>query len=157
MISSGQKASFIMLDWETTPLLAAQKLRLTLQKPSLVAELGFMMALTKFFVPSVELLGNTPIPYASQDILLTGVYISVLSWICCKFLVLLGRIPHSQTPHPYASQEDILLRGASNVANTAVPLSDCQTADILMAGQHAHPYVSQDIMLTGAQICPGWS
>ena len=47
-------------------------LQITLQRPTVVAEIGFLLAVTKFFVPTMAISGVSPIPFASQDIYLEG-------------------------------------------------------------------------------------
>ncbi len=48
------------------------RLQVTLQRPTVVAEIGFLLAVTKFFVPTMAISGVSPIPFISQDIYLTG-------------------------------------------------------------------------------------
>ena len=48
------------------------QIQLRLQKPTVVAEVGFMLAVTKFFVPGFTMSGNTPTPFESNDIVLEG-------------------------------------------------------------------------------------
>ncbi|KAL4447306.1 hypothetical protein ABPG77_007339, partial [Micractinium sp. CCAP 211/92] len=72
VISSGHKASFLMLDWAASPGMAHQALAMTLQKPLLVAELSFLLAVTQFVVPTFAFVKNRPIPYVTHDIALTG-------------------------------------------------------------------------------------
>ena len=43
-----------------------------LQRPTVSAEMSFMLAVTKFFVPGFALGGITPTPFQSYDLLLTG-------------------------------------------------------------------------------------
>lgn len=52
--------------------MAHQVLAVTLQKPLLVAELSFLLAVTQFVVPTFSFVKSSPIPYASHDLLLTG-------------------------------------------------------------------------------------
>lgn len=47
-------------------------LQITLQRPTVVAEIGFLLAVTKFFVPTMAISGVSPIPFVSQDIYLEG-------------------------------------------------------------------------------------
>ena len=47
-------------------------LQVTLQRPTVVAEIGFLLAVTKFFVPTMAISGVSPIPFMSQDIYLEG-------------------------------------------------------------------------------------
>ena len=46
--------------------------QVTLQRPTVVAEIGFLLAVTKFFVPTMAISGVSPIPFISQDIYLEG-------------------------------------------------------------------------------------
>ncbi|KAK9858457.1 hypothetical protein WJX84_002370 [Apatococcus fuscideae] len=66
------KPSFLMLEFEQHPARALQKIRVTLQRPTVVAEIGFLLAVTKFFVPTMAISGVSPIPFMSQDIYLEG-------------------------------------------------------------------------------------
>lgn len=43
-----------------------------LQRPTVSAEMSFMLAVAKFFIPGFALGGITPTPFQSYDILLTG-------------------------------------------------------------------------------------
>ena len=43
-----------------------------LQRPTVSAEMSFLLAVLKFYVPSAASSGATPIPFHSEDILLTG-------------------------------------------------------------------------------------
>ena len=60
------------LQWSASPGLVNQALAITLQKPLLVAELSFLLALTKWVVPGFSFGNNSPIAYATHDILLSG-------------------------------------------------------------------------------------
>lgn len=53
------------------PVLFAQ-VQLRLQRPTVVAEIGFMLSVTKFFVPGVTMSGVTPTPFESNDVVLEG-------------------------------------------------------------------------------------
>ncbi|KAK9864527.1 hypothetical protein WJX84_002714 [Apatococcus fuscideae] len=66
------KPSFMMLEFEQHPAKALQNIRITLQRPTVVAEIGFLLAVTKFFVPTMAISGVSPIPFVSQDIYLEG-------------------------------------------------------------------------------------
>ena len=59
-------------------------LQITLQRPTVVAEIGFLLAVTKFFVPTMAISGVSPIPFASQDIYLEGKQLpaSLLGRLC---------------------------------------------------------------------------
>lgn len=48
------------------------QVQLRLQRPTVVAEIGFMLAVTKFFVPGVTMSGVTPTPFDSNDVVLEG-------------------------------------------------------------------------------------
>ena len=48
------------------------QIQLRLQRPTVVAEIGFMLAVTKFFVPGVTMSGVTPTPFESNDVVLEG-------------------------------------------------------------------------------------
>lgn len=43
-----------------------------LQRPTVSAEMSFMLAVTSFFVPGFALGGITPAPFTTYDLLLTG-------------------------------------------------------------------------------------
>lgn len=70
VVSSAHKASFLMLEWSATAGLARQSLAVNLQKPLLVAELSFLLAVTRFVVPSFSLVRNTPLPFVTHDLAL---------------------------------------------------------------------------------------
>lgn len=53
------------------PVLCIQ-VQLRLQRPTVVAEIGFMLSVTKFFVPGVTMSGITPTPFESSDVVLEG-------------------------------------------------------------------------------------
>lgn len=69
-ISSGHKASFLMLQWDASPGMVQQTLGLTLQKPLFVAELSFLLSVTRFVLPTFSFVKSSPIPFATHDILL---------------------------------------------------------------------------------------
>lgn len=62
--------SFAMLHF--TQQVGKAKLAVRLQQPNLVAEVGFILAVTKFAYPSLPVSGVSPIPFRSNDILLQG-------------------------------------------------------------------------------------
>ena len=58
-----------------------------LQRPTVSAEMSFLLAVLKFYVPSAASSGATPIPFHSEDVLLTGAPFPCLSsctekWQC---------------------------------------------------------------------------
>lgn len=63
-------ASFLIMEFQSNPVLASQKLQVRLQRPTITAEISFMLAVTKFFVPTFALSGAQPIPFQSLDLLL---------------------------------------------------------------------------------------
>jgi len=56
------------------PVFAASdvQIQLRLQRPTVVAEVGFMLSVTKFFVPGFAMSGITPTPFESTDVVLEG-------------------------------------------------------------------------------------
>ena len=79
----------LLLCLQAQPRVAQQKLTLRLQRPTVVAEVSFMLAVTKFFVPGFAMSGVTPIPFTTSDLLLQGgVTGSLLCWwlnrVCCR-------------------------------------------------------------------------
>ena len=58
--------------------------QMRLQRPTVSAEMSFMLAVTKFFVPGFALGGITPTPFQSYDLILTGVS------LCCLLAMLQG-------------------------------------------------------------------
>ena len=58
--------------WAAGPGMAHQTLAIILQKPLLVAELGFLLAVTQFAMPTFSFVKSSPIPFATHDILLGG-------------------------------------------------------------------------------------
>ena len=48
------------------------QVQVRLQRPTVVAEIGFMLSVTKFFVPGVAMSGVTPTPFESNDVTLEG-------------------------------------------------------------------------------------
>ncbi len=69
-ISSGHKASLLMLQWDASPGMTSQKLGIVLQKPLFVAELSFLLSVTRFVMPTFSFVKSSPIPFATHDILL---------------------------------------------------------------------------------------
>lgn len=69
---SCQAACPSSLQWSAAPELAHQSLSVTLQKPLFVAELSFLLAITKFVVPTFAFVRNSPTPFGTHDILLSG-------------------------------------------------------------------------------------
>lgn len=69
VISSANKASFLILEWEASPGMVNHSLAIILQKPTFKAELSFLFALTKYFLPDLAL-GASTLPYYSLDVLL---------------------------------------------------------------------------------------
>ncbi|KAK9819963.1 hypothetical protein WJX72_004515 [[Myrmecia] bisecta] len=69
-VDTDRKPSFLMLEYHAEPGMTQQKLKMRLQRPTVVAEVGFMLAVTKFVVPKVALSGITPIPFQTHDLLL---------------------------------------------------------------------------------------
>ena len=68
-LSSAPRAAW---QWASGPGGLHQSLGATLQKPLLVAELGFLLAVTQFVVPTFTFVKSSPIPFATHDVLLTG-------------------------------------------------------------------------------------
>lgn len=60
------------MQWTASPGMARQSLGIKLQKPTFVVELSFLLGVARFFVPGFSFASNTPIPYRSCDVLLTG-------------------------------------------------------------------------------------
>ena len=48
------------------------QIQVRLQRPTVVAEIGFMLSVTKFFVPGVAMSGITPTAFESNDVVLEG-------------------------------------------------------------------------------------
>lgn len=48
------------------------QIQVRLQRPTVVAEVGFMLSVTKFFVPGFAMSGITPTPFESTDLVLEG-------------------------------------------------------------------------------------
>ncbi len=48
------------------------QIQMRLQRPTVVAEVGFMLSITKFFVPGFAMSGITPTPFESTDLVLEG-------------------------------------------------------------------------------------
>ena len=61
-------ASFLIMEFSSNPVLASQKLQIRLQRPTITAEISFMLSVTKFFVPGFVLSGAQPIPFQSLDL-----------------------------------------------------------------------------------------
>jgi hypothetical protein len=53
-----------------------------LQRPTVVAEVGFILAVTKFVLPSFSLSGVRPVPFSSSDVLLQGVPSGLRPFAC---------------------------------------------------------------------------
>ena len=70
VVSSGHTATFMMLEYKSNE--ESQEVDIILQKPLFIAEIGFLLSLTNFFVPSFEFVKSDEIPFCSFDIYLTG-------------------------------------------------------------------------------------
>jgi vacuolar protein sorting-associated protein 13A/C len=70
VISSGKRASFLMLKYSTD--MDERSVSLILQKPLIVLELGFLLDLAGFFVPMFAYSKTEPLPFRSSDIVLEG-------------------------------------------------------------------------------------
>jgi len=73
VISSGHKASFLILTYQGSP--QDSVVDIILQKPLFVAELAFLLQLTKFFVPSFTFSKSDPIKHFSFDVVLKSMLI----------------------------------------------------------------------------------
>ncbi len=71
-ISSGHKASFLMLQWDASPEMSSQSLSVVLQKPLFVAELSFLLSVARFVMPTFSFVKSNPIPFATHDIFLNN-------------------------------------------------------------------------------------
>ena len=47
-------------------------MQVRLQRPTISAEMSFLLAVMKFYVPDFAIASVTPIPFQTQDVLLTG-------------------------------------------------------------------------------------
>ena len=78
------------MEFETNPVLVSQTLQIRLQRPTITAEIGFMLAVTKFFVPTLPLSEAEPRPFHTLDILLDGQLYSADEdlWLCpeCRLI-----------------------------------------------------------------------
>lgn len=72
------------MELETNPALVSQTLQVRLQRPTITAELSFMLAVTKFFVPSFALSGAKPIPFQTFDVQLDSGLLEADQdlWLC---------------------------------------------------------------------------
>lgn len=61
-------ASFLTMEFRNNPVLASQRLKIRLQRPTVTAEVSFMLSVTKFFVPDFALNGAKPISFQSLDL-----------------------------------------------------------------------------------------
>ena len=68
VISSGQHASLLVLRYASGP--NGKDADIILQKPHIALELGFLIDLTAFFVPTFSFSRTEPLPFRSHDILL---------------------------------------------------------------------------------------
>ena len=48
------------------------QIQVRLQRPTVVAEVGFMLSVTKFFVPGFTMSGVSLVPFESNDVVLEG-------------------------------------------------------------------------------------
>ena len=46
--------------------------QIRLQRPTISAEMSFLLAVMKFYIPDFAIASVTPIPFQTQDVLLTG-------------------------------------------------------------------------------------
>ncbi len=90
--------SFATLQFSQRP--GKAKLAVRLQQPTLVAEVGFILAVTKFAYPSLPVSGVSPIPFRSNDLLLQGARVlPAKEWLHFRIA---NRRPERQEPHPCA-------------------------------------------------------
>ena len=47
-------------------------MQLRLQRPTISAEMSFLLAVMKFYIPDFAIASVTPIPFQTQDVLLSG-------------------------------------------------------------------------------------
>ena len=47
-------------------------MQIRLQRPTISAEMSFLLAVMKFYIPDFAIASVTPIPFQTQDVLLTG-------------------------------------------------------------------------------------
>ena len=90
-------ASFLIMEFSSNPVLASQKLQIRLQRPTITAEISFMLAVTKFFVPSFALSGAQPIPFQSLDLQLSSEAFTADDdlWLCPETRLLADSIDAS--------------------------------------------------------------
>lgn len=81
VISSGHTASFMMLEYKSNE--EGQEIDIILQKPLFIAEIGFLLSLANFFVPSFEFVKSDEIPFCTFDIYLKGTVIYIQSRCIC--------------------------------------------------------------------------
>ena len=70
VISSGHRASFLMMRYFADE--EEKDLKIILQKPMIILELGFLLELARFFVPSFSFVKSDPLPFLTYDMVLKG-------------------------------------------------------------------------------------
>lgn len=62
------------------------QIQMRLQRPTVVAEVGFMLSVAKFFIPGFAMSGLVPIPFESNDVVLTGelLHTNGIIAVCCS-------------------------------------------------------------------------
>eukprot|EP00884_Botryococcus_braunii_P010315 jgi/Botrbrau1/19285/Bobra.0073s0028.1 len=82
--------TFLVLEWSVDRGFFNQSLQLRLQRPTISAEMSLLLAITKFYVPSFFLTGVAPIPFHSEDILLTDAEHHATGdvWLCPETRIL---------------------------------------------------------------------
>ena len=47
-------------------------MQVRLQRPTISAEMSFLLAVMKFYIPDFAIASVTPVPFRTQDVLLSG-------------------------------------------------------------------------------------
>ncbi|KAK9908805.1 hypothetical protein WJX75_003140 [Coccomyxa subellipsoidea] len=66
-----EAASFLTLEYKAAAQMSKQQIRVRLQRPTISAEMSFLLAVVKFYLPDFAIGSITPVPFYTQDILLT--------------------------------------------------------------------------------------
>ncbi|KAK9834254.1 hypothetical protein WJX81_000411 [Elliptochloris bilobata] len=70
--ADGVPASFLAIEWHGAAGMAKQKLQVRLQRPTVSAEMSFLLEVITFLVPNLALDGAKTAPFRMHDLLLTG-------------------------------------------------------------------------------------
>lgn len=111
------------MQWSASPEIVDQTLSITLQKPLLVAELSFLLAVTQFVVPTFSFVRSNPILFKSHDILLRNEGFKATGDVWLSPSVrLLADTPYSSNTFEYDGQGHRIILPVKDQLEELLPL-----------------------------------